>query len=308
MRANRLLAIVTILLDQGSVTATALARRFEVSVRTIYRDIDMLGMAGIPVVTARGSGGGIRLMEGYTLDRNLFTRQEQRDLLTALQTLKAAQHPGVESALEKLGALVHHIPRIDWVKVDFAPWGCDSEEEQKFYCLRQGILDHRLARFEYTSSVGQRTQRIVEPVQLWFKGSCWYLSAWCRQRGALRTFRITRMHQVRLLEQDFAPRKLPPIQIDPPMQRPEGLVHLHLRFDPSMEYRLLDEYPDWMIHRCEDGFLEVEPVYPEDGWVYGHLLSFGPGVQVISPPHVRQHLAKAAQAMLKYYENTADGN
>lgn len=303
LRANRLLAIIIILLDKGSVTAAALAQRFDVSVRTIYRDIDMLGMAGVPVATSRGSGGGIRLMEGYTMDRNLFTKQEQQDLLTALQTMKAAQHPGADAALEKLGSMMRNIPQTDWVKVDFAPWGSDSIEEEKFYCLRQGILEHRLVQFDYTDSAGKRTRRTAEPIQLCSKGSGWYVSAWCTQRDALRTFRLTRIHGLRLLNQGFTPRQLPAIQVDAPGQHPEALVQLRLRFDPIIEYRLLDEYPDWMITRCDDGFLEVSPIYPEDEWVYGHLLSFGAYVQVLSPAHVRQNLYQIVLQMQKNHKD-----
>lgn len=263
-------------------------------------DVDLLSMAGVPIVTTQGSGGGIRLMEGYTLDKNLLTKQEQLHLVTALQTLQAAQYPGVDTALEKIRGLVQQNPRADWLHLDFSPWGADDQEGFKFHQLRQGILEYRLVSFDYVSAVGQRTQRVVEPLQLCYKGDSWYLSAWCKKREALRLFRITRMHRTHLLDQHFVQRKLP---ATPPSAPPEeSLIHLHLRFHPCVEYRLLDEYPDCMIHRCEDGFLEVSPTYPEDDWVYGHLLSFGAHVEVLSPPYAQKRMRDTIDRMQKIYQ------
>ena len=103
MKINRLLEITLVLLNKGNTTARELADRFEVSTRTIYRDIDELSAAGVPVFTNKGSGGGISLMENYVLNRSFMTEHERDSLLLALKTLQATRYPQIEAILEKIG-------------------------------------------------------------------------------------------------------------------------------------------------------------------------------------------------------------
>ncbi|MEG0388680.1 MAG: HTH domain-containing protein, partial [Niameybacter sp.] len=117
MKINRLLEIVILLLNKKSITAKELANRFEVSTRTIYRDIDDLSAAGIPIYTNKGGGGGIALLEEYTLNKTLLSDLEKEQLLMTLKTLEATQYTKDNQIVEKLGILFSRQQDTDWVEV-----------------------------------------------------------------------------------------------------------------------------------------------------------------------------------------------
>ena len=169
MSANRLFQILYLLLERGRMTAEDLAVRLEVSVRTIYRDIDTLSAAGIPVFTAQGKGGGVSLMDGYVLNRAAFTEEEQCQLLTALQSL-----PGQESgaALSKLSALFRR-SEDDWLQVNLSRWGATHWDNEKFDTLKQAIRTRHTILFTYASSRGDTRRRAALPARLVFKGQAW---------------------------------------------------------------------------------------------------------------------------------------
>jgi predicted DNA-binding transcriptional regulator YafY len=304
MKIDRLLAITTILMNKGSVTARDLAERFEVSTRTVYRDVDVLSAAGVPVFTNKGSGGGISLMEGYAFDRMLLSGQESESILLALQTLQAARYPEIGLILEKLGALFKNSSITNWVDVDFSPWGSGTEEGEKFNLIRQGILKRNSLQFDYVGTGGHRSARSANPMRLQFKGKAWYLWAWCKSKKDFRSFRITRMRNVKLLSETFEPKTIieecrEDIESGTDNYRP--MTKLWLKFKLRAEHRLYDDYDDEMIKHNHDGTMEIILHFPEDEWVYGYLLSFGPDLEVIEPGHIRKVLLERMQETIKYY-------
>jgi predicted DNA-binding transcriptional regulator YafY len=303
MKIDRLVATTTILMNKGLVTAKELAERFEVSPRTIYRDIEVLAAAGVPVYATKGNGGGIALMEGFSLDRAMLTSRESESVLLALQTLRAVKYPEVDLILDKLGALFKNAAGTDWVEVDFSPWGSGPKEKLKLQTIRKGILERRKLEFIYLGAEGNRSSRTVEPLKLLFKAKAWYLRAWCQTRQAPRTFKITRMREVVLTEQQFE-RKDHALHIIDPEEKlsvAKTLVNLKLRFQPQVSYRLYDDYDERLIRRNEDGTFELQICFPEDEWVYGYLLSFGPWVEVLEPEHIRAILCERMKRALQVY-------
>ncbi len=300
MKIDRLLAITTILLNRGTVKAFELAEKFEVSTRTIYRDIDTLSAAGVPVYTSKGAGGGISLMEGYSFDKTLLSAKESESILLALQTLQATNIPEIDHIMEKFGALFQKTSVTDWVQVDFSPWGSGSSENDKFNLIRRCILKRELMQFDYVGSGGIRSKRKVEPTTLQFKSSTWYLKAWCTEKKDFRIFRLSRIHNALPAGEFFVRR----INLNNTANKEENncnVVNLRLKFKPWVEYRLYDGYKDNLIKRKEDGSLELKVSFPEDEWVYGYLLSYGPDVEVIEPPHIRKILKERMEEALKYY-------
>ncbi len=303
MSANRLFQILYLLLERGRMTAEDLAVRLEVSVRTIYRDIDTLSAAGIPIFTAQGKGGGVSLMDGYVLNRAAFTEEEQCQLLTALQSL-----PGQESgaALSKLSALFRR-SEDDWLQVNLSRWGATHWDNEKFDTLKQAIRTRHTILFTYASSRGDTRRRAALPARLVFKGQAWYLQAWCLQQEAYRTFRLSRILDLTVTDQVFHRSLTPPdIQFTgdiPPLFQ----VTATLRFAPQLAYRVYDEFDQHCVQRKEDGSLWVNAVFPEDQWLYGYLLSFGTGVEVISPPQLRQRLACLAKEIFHTHSEPDTG-
>ncbi len=192
MSQGRLFELLCLLLERGRMTAPQLAEHFEVSVRTIYRDIDALSAAGVPVYSTPGKGGGVSLLEGYTLHRAAFTEEEQQLLLTALRSLPGDAGQGTAETLSKLSALFRR-REPDWLQVELSRWGSAGADNAKFVQLKEAILSRRVLSFTYVGASGQTTRRSVLPARLVFKGRDWYLQGFCLERAAYRTFKLTRM-------------------------------------------------------------------------------------------------------------------
>lgn len=301
MQINRLFEIVYLLMERRSVTAGELAERFEVTTRTIYRDIDALSGAGIPIYANRGRSGGIRLMDHFTLDKSLLSAQEQNEILFALESLKATRASQNGELLSRLSGLFHKGP-VDWIDVDFSEWDSGQTERDQFVLLKTAILESFVLEFTYYSSVGEKSHRQIEPEKLSFKTGCWYLQGFCRIRQDFRTFKIRRMEELRLTKEHFTRRErlVPPLQSAPDTG---SCIQLKLWISPHAAFRVYDEFCPEMVHKNEDGSFTVSVEYPDGAWVYGFLLSFGEDLKVISPPTVQKILREKARKIVKSYEN-----
>ena len=299
MKSSRLFEIVYRLLENERCTAPQLAQDLEVSVRTIYRDIEALCQAGVPVVTEQGQGGGIRLMDGWSLNKTLMNVKEQEQLLTAVKTLSGVQESS-DALAHKLGALFQRQPR-DWLRVDFHYWGAINENDIRFEQIKTAVLDKRILSFSYASYNGV-TERRVKPVLLYFKGNAWYLQAFCLMRNEFRTFKISRVSHLALTDEHFEDDLMPP-EIDPwdwHFQWPE----VSLRFAPYMAYRVYDEYDEEDIQLEPDGHLLVKThLPPEDEWSAARILSYGTGVEVLCPDALRRSAAAYALKLHQHYQN-----
>jgi len=301
VKINRLLEITIILLNKGTVTARELAERFGVSTRTIYRDIDVLSSAGVPVFTSKGKDGGISLLENYTFNRAMITEHEKDGLLLALKTLQATQYPEIDRILEKIGAIFKNTDSADWVYIDFSPWGSGPNEEDKFLNIKKAILEFKVVTFDYINAEGYKSHRNIEPMRLMFKGQSWYLWGYCKIRHDFRTFRISRIKNLTVTDTIFTRRESESLEKDEPSEPPKQRVTLKLRFQPEVLYRLYDDYDEERITRNPDGTYDVTVTYPEDEWVYSHIMSFGSNVEVLEPEHIRDIVRERMKKALKYY-------
>ena len=300
MKNSRLFEILYLLVEKRAVTAGELAQRLEVSERTIYRDIDALSAAGIPVFTQKGQGGGIRLMDQFVLDKALLSQAQQDEILFALQAIIATGGGLEGETLARLTALFRR-EGSGWLEVDFTDWGSGAAERENFSLVKRAILERRLLSFTYYSSAGQKSRRTVEPARLVFKSGCWYLSAYCQTRQAWRVFRLVRMEGLSLEEETCPPRK-PPERLEAPQADGYRGVDLRLRFAPSAAWRVRDYFNPKEITAQPDGCLLVACTFPEDQWLLSFLLSFGSQLEVLSPAYWRDILAEELKKSLGVYE------
>lgn len=298
MQINRLFEIVYILLDKKVVTAKDLSERFEVSQRTIYRDIDTLSSAGIPIYTNKGKGGGISLMDDFILNKSLLSEQEQNEILMSLQSLNAVNYQEHEPVLSKLSILFNK-QGMNWIDVDFSRWGSDDSERERFSLLKTAILKGKVVTFAYYSSYGVKTERKVEPVKILFKGQSWYIYGYCREKSDFRIFKITRMNHLEVLDETFK-RAIPADIWDKAQDHTQKMVNLVLRIDEKMAFRLYDEFDQASIIKNKDGSFEVRASFPEE-WVYGYLMSYGADIEVLEPKQVRETIKLKFEESLKKY-------
>lgn len=296
MAAERLFQIVDLLLERERMTAEELASALGVSVRTVFRDVNDLSAAGVPVCTTQGKGGGVALMEGYVLDESAFSREEQRLLLAALKNFPQQSE---EQALNKLAVLFRRREE-NWIHADLSRWGSSGSENDTFSLLRGAIWARRAVSFVYDDPNEDPHPRQVLPVRLVYLDRRWYLQGLDRDREDFRVFRLSRILSPTLSEEIFR-RRLTPPDIDPVGNIPPLFrVDARLRFAPHLAHRVYDEFDRNCVTVEEDGSLLAEAVFPEDQSLYGYLLSFGAGVEVLSPDSLRQQVAELAGNIAKH--------
>lgn len=301
MQIQRMFEIVYILLQKRRVTAKELAEHFEDSTRTIYRDLDALSMAGIPLYTNKGHQGGIFLMEDYVLHRSMFSEEEQQKLMAALQSYHIADPQDVDSLLTKLSS-IFSAKLTNWIDVDFVDWGADNSANRKFLLLKDAILEKQVIKFSYHSSYGASSSRVVEPLQLLFKGSAWYLIGYCTEKQAQRYFKLNRMEHLQCTKEHFQ-RELDRTEM-PHAQNEykKDLIHLVLEMKENVAYRIFDEYDSSCFQRREDGSFLVTIDFPKSEWVYGYLMSFGNSMRILEPENIRDEVKSRYQKALQQYE------
>lgn len=301
MSDSRLFQILYYLLDKGHATAPELAAAFEVSVRTIYRDIEALSSANIPVYTETGRNGGVYLMNDFVLDKAIFSEKEKKEMLTMLQSISATGYVSGKETLTKLSALFH-VDIGDWLEVDFSRWGDHPYDNFKFETLKTAAIRHQTVKIIYESASSGRSERTLWPLKLSYKSQGWYLKAFCLERQDFRTFKLNRILNLELLEEHFIPMSYPndispktsgaqeALGIQEPLETPQ----IVLSFSKEAAYRVYDEFDDTHIEHQTNGSLIAYANMPVDQWLIGYLLSFGTQVEILKPQYLKEILAKQA--------------
>lgn len=296
MQINRLFEIIYILLEKKTVTAKELAEYFGVSIRTIYRDVDVLSTAKIPVYMNKGKGGGIRLLEDFVLDKSILTDEEQNQILFALQGMQQMRVSGEKDILEKMSMLFQK-NKANWIEVDLSNWSNVEGQDKTFELIRKAVLEKKVLQFVYYNSKGEEKNRQAEPLQIYFKDKAWYLKAFARDAQDYRFFKMARMRNIEILDENFE-RELPEIiekKVD------FETVNLTLQISRNLAYRVYDEFEKENITKMLNGDFLVNVQFPENDWVYGYILSFGEEAKVISPEYVKNRIIQKLKRNLREY-------
>lgn len=282
------------------MTATVLSEKLEVSVRTIYRDVEALSMAGIPIHTTVGKSGGISLMPGFTFDKSILSGEDQDKLLFAVQSLRASGQE-VNHLLRKLGAAFGR-PSADWIVVDFSRWGLRRNDTERFELLKTAIINRQVLSLSYCGAAGEKSQRMVHPLRLVYKDKNWYLQAYCMRAEDFRLFKMGRILTVIPTGETFRPddsEEIPPIETEVL----SGIeTSISLRFSPRIAFRVYDEFDHSSIVEEGSGYLRVEVSFPIDSWVVSYLFSFGTDVEILAPSALREELAAYAEKISAHHK------
>lgn len=301
MKISRLFQIIYIILEKGIVTAPELAKRFEVSVRTIYRDVEALSQAGIPIYANQGKGGGISLTEKFILNKSLLSEKEQDEILIALQSLAAVRYPEFDDILLKLSNLFLK-SKVNWIEVEFSSWRSDQKQKEVFSLLKNAILKQQVIAFSYFNVAGEKSERRVEPIKLLFKDKSWYLKGYCLQRMSCRTFKITRMSDVQPTGDpcSHVASQEQPATVSSNDAAPAA-ISLKLKISAKGAYRVYDDFSEKDIIKNEDGSYTVNASMPSGEWIFNYLFSFGPLLEVIEPPSIRLEMKTRIKNMANKY-------
>ncbi len=299
MKTERLIGILSILLQQEKVTAPQLAREFEVSRRTIQRDVESLCRAGIPISTAQGAGGGISIMEGYRVDRTVLTAPEMQAILAGLRSLDSVSGTRQYTRLmEKLSAGAGVLlPGSAQMLIDLSSWYKESLAP-KIEEIQSAIRQHRTVRFAYFSPKGESV-RTVEPYYLLFRWSAWYVWGWCHTRQDFRLFKLNRMTDLAAGE-SFSPRPAPLPDLEPKRIFP-AKYRVTVRFDPSCRWRLVEEYGPDSFTTDPDGWLRFTGGFPDADSALSWVLTFGDKAELLQPDQLRRRLGELTSALAARY-------
>jgi predicted DNA-binding transcriptional regulator YafY len=301
MQINRLFQIIYLLLNKKTITAKELATYFEVSLRTIYRDIELLSTAGIPIYTKQGKGGGISLVDTYVLNKSLLSEQEQNEILFALQSLAITQSSETDNVLSKVSTLFNK-RHTNWIEVDVSSWGSSIDSKNDFTMIKHAILDGRVLQLTYFNNSGEKSIRKIEPLKLVFKVNAWYLQAFCRIKNDNRTFKLSRMSDISVTEETFLPTV--PSSLNTKTSVDQKWMPAQLRISPEGRYRVFDEFKEHEITQNPDQSFTIHTYLPESDWAIQHLLSFGHTLEVISPKKLRKQMQTKLTQMIKIYKNS----
>ncbi len=297
MKIDRLIGIITILLQKDKVTAPELAKRFEVSRRTINRDIEDISKAGIPIVTVQGSGGGISILDSYKMDKALLNDDELQAILSGLKGIDSISKTSyLAKMIEKLSTKDNHIQVDDSMIVDLSSH-YQKPLTQKIDALKKAIHARRCVSFRYYYEKGESV-RCIEPYRLIFKWSAWYVFGYCLDRKAYRLFKLNRLWDISILDQEFTPREIPANALRFDDFFSSNTIHLKAIFSESEKYRLIEEYGVDCYHVTEDGKLLLERDFASYDHMRSWIFSFGDKVTILEPRQLWEDRKKQAAAIL----------
>lgn len=298
MQESRLFRIVYYLLDKGKSTAPELAEKFEVSVRTIYRDIDIISSMGIPVYAMQGKGGGITLLDNFVLDKSLLSTREKEQILMALQGIIATEPNNSDELLTKLGSLFQ-TKNTNWIEVDFSNWVKRNPGQDIFQLIKSAIFSRNVISFQYFSSNRESTKRRVEPLKLVFKSKDWYLYGFCFMHNDYRFFKLTRIREMEIQAEVYS-REIPSTCSIGKQMDIQNAIAVTLKFDQDMAFRVYDEFAEG-VTEDNQGNLYVRTNLPDSDTLYSYLFSFADSVEIVEPENIREQVKNKLAAMQKKY-------
>lgn len=300
MKIDRLIGILTILLQKDRITTPELAKKFEVSRRTISRDIDALARAGIPIISHQGNGGGISIAEGYKIDNNVFTTDELSNMVAALKGIGSiSEKSNTERILDKLNANAV-ISMCEPIIIDLASH-YKGELTNKIELIKNAVLDNKIIKFDYIYKKGE-SQQSIEPYFVIFQWSSWYVFGFCLERLDFRLFKLNRLWNLHVIDKNFTPRQIPSEKRDFESwiyeKKENKLIAV---FDVSEKYQLIETYGPNCYKEIDDGLL-FEIGFKNRDYILSWLLGFGSKVKVLEPKYIIADLQVSAENILNRYK------
>lgn len=301
MKIDRLIGIITILLQQDKITAPELAKRFEVSRRTINRDIEDICKAGIPLITMQGYKGGISIADGYKIDKSIFTNEELQTIFAGLKGIDSiSKSPHLIKLIEKLSSKTNQVTDEDVIIINLASH-YQNPLTQKIDIINKAILNRHIISFKYYYKKGEN-QRTIEPYKLIFKWSSWYVLGYCLDKKTFRLFKLNRLWNIENSNKSFSLRNIPKKELNLNNYFTEAKINLKAIFAETEKYRLIEEYGTDCYSTIENGRLLFEMDFVNYENMVEWVLSFGDKVYILEPEELKHEHSKQAKNIIKMYE------
>ncbi len=309
MKIDRLLSIIVMLINRPLITARDLSLRYGVTIRTIYRDIQAIAAAGIPVISYQGKKGGFCLSDNYRIDRQLLSINDMTAILLALKGISTTfKNEDVNEAIEKIESLVPE-DKKDYVQqqfenvlIDLSGWSESPDRKKNLQLTNRALSQRKLLYFTYRNLMGEESKRLIEPMTLILKMNIWYVYGFCRDKNDYRLFRLSRMSHCEINDQTFIRKNKVYNESDFFQNYSKNAIPIKIRFAPQAKNKIEEFFYGSVESISDDGFITVVAHYPEDEWVYSMLLSYGNDVEVISPLHLREKIISRIESTLQLYK------
>lgn len=302
MKSSRLFNLLILLSENRKMSSTELAEKLEVSIRTIYRDVDVLAQAGIPIYTTTGKRGGIHLMDGFVFDKSTFSDEEQQEIINSLQSLRYV--PGVDIEMIRMKFAQSFNKRAsakdDWLEIDFSTWTSHSGDNDLIISIRDSIRSSNLLCISYVNAKGEDKERIVEPVKVVFRRRAWYLYAYCQLQKDYRWFKLSRITKFKSSPKNLfnsSEHKYMPHTDFADSDRPK--THIELQFSLKVAHFVYDMFDRNCIYRETADTIRVSIDYIMDEWVCNCIMFFGENVKILEPAELREEIAKRHRKALQ---------
>ncbi len=310
MKIERLLTMTILLLNRRKVTAKELAEQFDITVRTVYRDIETLNASGIPVISYQGYEGGFCIADNFKMSRQLLTFDDITSLLSLLKGVnQTLQNKDVDSVIEKITALIPSEREDEYevhsnsLIIDITPWGSRATIDQLVTAMHSAVNESRKISFGYTTSGGGLSTRTVEPHTMVMKNFSWYLLGFCNLREEFRVFKLVRMKDCKVLDERFVRHSIDPYDYFKAENDSRSIMDVVLEFSPEMRYRIDEVFDSSQFEITESGSIIASFSIPDDEWITSMVLGYGDAVKVVSPPRLRTLISEKIKKMQSIYSN-----
>lgn len=307
MKIDRLLSIIMVLIEQNKISASKLAEMFEVTPRTIYRDIETIQAAGVPIVTYTGTNGGIGILENYKIDKKFFTKEDMITIMTGLGSISSSvTNSGLNKVLTKLQSLIpeDHTQEIrlksGQVVIDLTTWSGNKKLQANLIKIKEALNQRRYLIFKYLDGNGKSTERKVEPYQLLWKEEKWYINSYCTMRNDFRLFKLSRISYLKVLDETFSLREFDMEELRMNWSE-KRILNIKLLADVSLKEKILERCEEENITYCGKNKMIVEFPFVDDDFGYELLLSFGNKCECLEPVEIREKLIEKIRNMLHIY-------
>lgn len=310
MKMERLIAIITILAERKRIGAKELAEMFEVSKRTIYRDIETINLAGIPVFSTPGAQGGFQIIDQYKIDKKVFTTSDIVALLMGVESLSALPiNQEMLPTLAKLKALIPHEAnqeiqnRSTQISIDLTPW-IESKPIQFFFDILKDALEKRVeVAFTYSDQHNKKSSRKIEPYRLILKETSWYVQGYCQTRKDFRLFKLSRMSDLKTTSSSFSPRELPAQHNSFSQKAIEQQIPVKLKISKAVMDQIMDHCNENCILEEGDSYFIVQIPFIPGPFAYSAILSFGDQCECLEPQEFRQEIARQVRSLSQIYSS-----
>ena len=308
MKIERLLSIIVILLERKKIPAPKLAEIFEVTTRTIYRDIDTLNAAGIPVVTYPGVNGGVGILEEFKIEKNLFTSEDLTSLLTGLSSINSTfSSLEITNALIKLKGIIpgkklkEIEKKTNRIIIDLTPWKNTNNVSSNLKIIKSAIDKNKILAFKYEDRQRKKSMRKIEPYRIILKGNDWYTEGFCTLRKDFRYFKLSRISELKITNKSFIPREIP--DADPksgPVQ--ENLIRLKVSIDKSLRGEFIELYGEQCLISEKSGTYTADIPFADNEYSYRLLMGFADKCEILEPENIRDEFISRIKMAAGFYK------